>query len=555
MLRFHTKHIAILLAGTLFCTTLSGCGNDTNEYAGSGHSFSYTLVGNPDTLDPQLAVNDSAKMVLCNLFEGLFSIDASGSLVPQLVKDYTVSDDGLTYTLTLREDSYWYDIMREDTQFNKENAVSVTASDFVYAFRRIFNPLYQSPHRETFSCLQNAKAILDGTQDYTMIGVYAKKTYELEFRLDTPNANFLQLLASTAALPCSEQYFESTKGRYGLDENSIIGNGGFSMQRWQYDPYGKYNVIQLARNPLANQTNHVFPADLSFYIEESETDAANLFSAGSTDCYVTTQNTLLSRSDVVEHSDYSLTLGIIAAPDSPYANPKIRRALAYALDRGNLSLSGDDVQAASAVLAPAVTLSNKSCRELISENTYDAFNPTEAQRLFREGLAMSNAEDLPEGKILVASDLMDYEPLRAAIAVWQQQLDIHMSIEAVTQTEYDRKLKNHDYTLALVAVSGETQTPASAFEGFLSCPYFDCAHEQQIRGLLTEAAQAENFNASVELYRKAEAAMLEDNCMIPLFYKKRYLLCREGVEDVVFNPFSGQLYFYHAKYFDDTGRN
>ena len=249
MLRFHTKHIAILLAGTLFCTTLSGCGNDTNEYACSGHSFSYTLVGNPDTLDPQLAVNDSAKMVLCNLFEGLFSIDASGSLVPQLVKDYTVSDDGLTYTLTLREDSYWYDIMREDTQFNKENAVSVTASDFVYAFRRIFNPLYQSPHREAFSCLQNAKAILDGTQDYTMIGVYAKKTYELEFRLDTPNANFLQLLASTAALPCSEQYFESTKGRYGLDENSIIGNGGFSMQRWQYDPYGKYNVIQLARNP------------------------------------------------------------------------------------------------------------------------------------------------------------------------------------------------------------------------------------------------------------------------------------------------------------------
>lgn len=544
------KLTALIVVGTLLFTPLTACGNDDNPNEGSGHSFAYTLVGNPDTLDPQLAVNDSAKMVLGNLFEGLFTIDESGSLKPALVTDYSVSEDGLRYLFTLREDSFWYDEMHEDTQFSKDNAVAVTASDFVYAFQRMFNPLYQSPYRETFACIQNAQDIIDGKQDYTMIGVYAKKSNQLEIRLDTPNANFLQLLASTAALPCSEAYFDSTKGRYGLDENSIIGNGGFAMQRWLYDPYGKYNVIQLCRNPLANDVSHVFPIDLSFFIEASDNDAASLFAAGSTDCYVTTQTSMLSRTGITTQSAYSMTLGLVAAPNSPYADPQVMNALALALDREKISANDGDVKTAYGILPPAVTLLNKSCRELIAENVYNRFNAEDAKLALAEGLFSLGQEDLPEGKILVSSGVMDYEPLCSAIEIWEQNLNIHMSIDEVSERDYQNKLNKHDYMLALIAVSGDSQDASSVFEDFLVNPNISCDSEAAIREWLSGASQAENFNACVELYRNAETSILQDNCFIPLFYKNRYLLCQEGVSDVVFNPFSGQLYFYNAKHFD-----
>lgn len=544
------KFTALVLIGTLLLTPLTACGSDENPNAGSGHSFAYTLVGNPDTLDPQLAVNDSAKMVLGNLFEGLFTIDETGALQPALVTDYSVSEDGLCYTFTLREDSFWYDKMHEKSQFSEENAVAVTASDFVYAFRRMFNPLYESPYRETFACIQNGQAILSGAQDYTMIGVYAKKANQLEIRLDTPNANFLQLLATTAALPCSEDYFESTDGRYGLDENSIIGNGGFAMQRWLYDPYGKYNVIQLCRNPLANDVSHVFPIDLSFFIEASDSDAATLFAAGSTDCYVTTQTALLSRTGIKEQSAYSMTLGLVASPDSPYANPQVMNALALALDREQISVGGNDVKTAYGILPPAVTLLNKSCRELIAENVYNRFNAEKAKVALADGLFALGQEDLPEGKILVSSGVMDYEPLCSAIEILEKNLNVHMSVDEVSERDYQDKLNHHDFTLALVAISGDSQDASSVFEDFLVNPNISCENEPAIREWLSGASQAENFNACVELYRSAETSILQDNCFIPLFYKNRYLLCKENVSDVVFNPFSGQLNFYNAKYID-----
>ena len=66
---------------------------------------------------------------------------------------------------------------------------------------------------------------------------------------------------------------------------------------------------------------------------------------------------------------------------------------------------------------------------------------------------------------------------------------------------------------------------------------------------MEQAVSAENQNDCVELYRQAEELILSDYCFIPLFYKQRYLICKNGVSDVVFNPFSGQVEFSQAKFY------
>ena len=289
------RTLAMLLALLIALSFCCGCGDDENVIKGAGHSFSYTLVGNPDTLDPQLAENASAMTVLSNLFEGLLVLDAEGKLQNGVAESYTISEDQLKYTFKLRPDSYWYQAYGDEAEteqpFGEEAAVAVTAQDFVFAFRRLFDFNYTAPDAAAFSCLANARAILEHKLSPSTIGVEATADDELVFTLDYPNSGFLLLLTSCAALPCNQTYFESTKGRYGLDEESIIGNGSFSMKRWLYDEYGKYNVIQLTRNPLNHKVKRVFPTDLNLYIEQTDADAAKIFTNGNADCYVSTQST------------------------------------------------------------------------------------------------------------------------------------------------------------------------------------------------------------------------------------------------------------------------
>ncbi len=538
----------LLLVMALLLVCMSGCRDNENTTSGAGHSFAYALVHNPDTLDPQLAVNDSAKTVLANLFEGLFVIGADGSVQNGVVSSYTVSEDGLVYTFQLREDCYWHQAIGEDSAYDKEDEVRVTAPDFVYAFQRLFDPTYASPYREQFRCIAHADEILLGQQDSSMIGVYARTDTVLEITLAYPNADLPMLLTSTAALPCHQAFFESTKGRYGLDEASIIGNGSFSMQRWLYDPYGTHNVIQMVRNPLNHKVHRVSPADLTFYIEENEQDAAKLFTNEKTDCYVTTQTALLSHAGVQAQGAYSLTLALAANPESPYANLNVRKAMAWSLDRTQLIPETDDVRIAYGILPPAVQLLNKSVRELIADSAYRNYDVTAAKTALHAELDALGISELEEGRILVPAGLMEYDLLLDVLEQWHTVLDLHLSIDEVSQDAYEKRLAAGDYQLILLGLTGENRDAAAVLQAFCSNPAVSCEQESRIYTMIEEIAETQNHNERIERYRDAETSLLADYCVLPLFYKQRYVLSRTGVSDVVFNPFSGQLQFRDAKY-------
>ncbi|MBP0971821.1 MAG: peptide ABC transporter substrate-binding protein [Oscillospiraceae bacterium] len=539
--------LLVLMLTAVFCC---GCGEDENVIKGAGHSFSYCLVGNPDTLDPQLAENASAKTVLANLFEGLLTLDADGNLKNGVAESYEISDDQLHYSFRLREDSYWYNAYAEDSAFGKDAKRRVTAQDFVFAFQRLFDPEYGSPNAAAYSCIANAREIMARRLAPGTVGVTAKSDSELEFTLDYPNTGFLMLLTAPAALPCNQEYFNSSKGRYGLDEASVIGNGSFAMQRWLYDPYGKYNVVQLVRNPLNHAVQRVFPTDINFFIEESDADAAAVFTEGNADCFVTTQNSLVGHSEYSAQGSYSITLGLIANPDSHFADPNVREAMALTLDRSQFPADDPDIRQAAGILPPGAMLLNKSCRELIADAAYQSYNPPEADRLYHKAMRKLRISELEEGKVLVCAGMMDYALLAEVLDLWRSELDLHFSIEEVTEPEYEARLRSGDYALALYALTGAYHAAPAIFESVLADSRLHCSGAATVRKLLEQAAAEPNLTDCVELYRQAEEAILSDHCFIPLFYKQRYLICKRGVSDVVFNPFSGQVQFSEAKFYN-----
>lgn len=543
--RFAPCLLALLCAVAL----VTGCGG--SDKTGAGHSFSYTLVGNPDTLDPQLAGNSSARTVLGNLFEGLFRFGEDGSVLCGVVKDYTVSEDELHYVFNLRTDSYWYQATEGGEVWqDAENPRAVTAKDFSFAFRRLFDPLYGSPYREQFRCLENAEDIIAGREDPSMIGVYARRDDCLEIVLDTPEPDLPSLLASTAALPCNEEFFTGTRGRYGLDERSVIGNGSFAVQRWLYDPYGKYNVIQMVRNPLNHAVNQVYPADLRFFIESAQADAERIFTAGKADCLVTTQNTLLGEKDLQVRGAFSLMLGLAANPQSHYGSAAMAEALSKALDREALrAVCTSDLLPAYGIFPPGVTLANKSIRELISDGVYREADREAAKGAYAAALTAAGIAEPEEGTVLAPSGLMDFSVMNAAIAQWSDCLGVHMRIEEVPQKDYEARLRSGDYTLALVALSGSDRTPESFLQSLLAADAVPFSDAETVRGLLKQTAAAQNLTDQIAALGQAEQRILADRCIVPLFYKQRVLICRQGITDVQFNPFSGAVDFSKAKCF------
>ena len=101
---------------------------ETGEALAEVQSFTYRVLDEHSSVDPQVVEDTYGADIVRDLFEGLMNQDAAGELVPGVATGYEVSEDGLTYTFTLRDNARW------------SNGEPVVASDFVFAWKRAVEP-------------------------------------------------------------------------------------------------------------------------------------------------------------------------------------------------------------------------------------------------------------------------------------------------------------------------------------------------------------------------------------------------------------------------------
>lgn len=106
--------------------------------AGYGGSLTEGIIGSPRFINPVLATSDADRDLTVLIYSGLLRADASGNYVPNLAENYTISSDGLVYTLTLRKDATFSD------------GKPLTAEDVLYTVSRIQDPALKSPLRASW---------------------------------------------------------------------------------------------------------------------------------------------------------------------------------------------------------------------------------------------------------------------------------------------------------------------------------------------------------------------------------------------------------------------
>jgi peptide/nickel transport system substrate-binding protein len=100
---------------------------------GYGGGVSEGIIGSPRFINPVLAISDADHDLSILIYSGLLRATPEGDYVPDLAENYTVSQDGLTYTFTLRKNATFHD------------GIPVTADDVVFTISKTQDPALKSP--------------------------------------------------------------------------------------------------------------------------------------------------------------------------------------------------------------------------------------------------------------------------------------------------------------------------------------------------------------------------------------------------------------------------
>ena len=542
------KILAMTVCAAICSGAFGGCGDSNKKGDGAGHMYSAALASNPKSLDPQFATDPSSATVIKNMYSGLVMQAKDGSITCCNAESYDISADGCVYTFKLREDNYWFFDENEDDKIDEDEYFPVTADDYVFAFRRILDPSMHSPFARDFMCLANSKNVAEGSYATTSLGVQALDEHTLQINLEKPCAELLMLLTTPAAFPCNEEFFLSTKGRYGLDDRSVMSNGAFYVRQWFYDPYGSNNILYMRKNEInENEKYEILPSYVSFSIQESDAEVRQCFKDEEAECFSTSKLGGYNSGKYSVTGQKAITLGLVFNPaDKLYSNAALRKAVALATDKSFLEKEkGSDIQPAYGVIPPAVNIFGRSYRELSSDKQFDVFDREQALELVAQAKAELKVSSIDSVKVIVDSSTIDSRHLHTLSQEWQDSLGIYIGIEDLTTAEFNERIANGDYSIALYPLKADINSGIAVFDKFGTV---DCLKKavggQNISENIIESNSVEDL---VNSYTAAERTIIEQYGFVPLFYKTSYLVANKDNEDIIYDPFTGAIDYRIAK--------
>ena len=195
-------------------------------------SLNVCLCSEPGHLDPALITSREESYLVENSFEGLMTCDEDGQLQCGQAENYEVSDDGLTYTFTMREGLKW------------SNGDDLTAKDFEYSWRRAADPATAADYGYLFEVLADCQ--YDDQGNFTGLGEHSVEASEdgktLTVHLEAICPYFLDLCAFHTFYPVYQPSVEATataqlpSGTWANDAgDQFVCNGPFALKSWNHD--------------------------------------------------------------------------------------------------------------------------------------------------------------------------------------------------------------------------------------------------------------------------------------------------------------------------------
>ena len=503
---------AALVAGGLY-----GCGADTEQAQPIGGASGQELAeeqvlrwGNgaePQSLDPHRTEGVPGSNIGRDLFEGLMSEAPDGTVIGGAAESWEISEDGKTYTFSLRSDGRW------------SNGDPVTAEDFVYSLRRSLNPATLSRYTFILNPIVNAEAVAAGELPPAEVGVKALDTYTLEIQLQNPTPYFLGLLTHSASYPVHPPSVEAHGGQYARPGN-LVSNGAYQLDEWVVQSH-----IKLVRNPHFWANHDTVIDEVWYYPTEDQTAELSRYRAGELDLTNTIPKRQLRwiRENLADELVIAPYLGAyyygFNMTQPPFAgSPELRRALTLAVDRdiitGQVTAAGEvpsygwvpPVQNYTGQQMPEAAWTQEQrieeARRLYALAGYSAENPLRTQILY------NTQED--HRRIAVAIASMWREALGVEVEILNQEWKVFLDTRR-------QKIETEVYRGGWIGDYNDAYTFAELFESDSALNDSGYVNPEYDR-LLAEASAEGDLQRRAELLQEAERIFLEDLPILPLYF-------------------------------------
>lgn len=473
------KLLALFLALVMVGAVLPGCGDGSKDPGGQGNNGK---TGEPvkggeitvgiaqdldDSLDPHQTVAAGTREVLFNIFEGLVKPNSDGEMIPAVAEKYTLSEDGTTYTFTLREGVKFH------------NGQTVTAEDVVYSINRCaaVPEGQEKPLVAAFSAVKSVEAL----DEKTVAVAIAQR--DLEF-----------ISYMTAAIIPAD---------YENQDTAPVGTGPFKF---------------VSRTPQQDFVMERFedywgaPAWLdkvTYKICENADALVMNLNGGSIDLcahLTSAQASQLNQNFQVLEGTMNLVQAIYLNNQAkPFDNQLVRQALCYAIDRqGIMDMVADGHgTAVGSSIYPAFT--KYFLPELVDKYPHDVAKA-------KELLAQAG---YPDGFDMTISVPNNYQPHMDTAEVVAEQLreaGINVTIQPVEwSTWLDTIYNGRQFQATVVGVDAANMTARAMLERFTSdygknfINYNNPAYD----ALFQQAINAQDEATQTDLYKQMET-MLAD---------------------------------------------
>ncbi len=240
---------------------------ETGDALASDQSFSYSILDDFPSIDPQFVEDIEGSAVARDLFEGLMNENAAGEVVPGVATGYEISDDGLTYTFTLRDNAKW------------SNGDPVVAGDFVYGLRRAADPANASPYAWYLEVMgvENASEVIAGDMPLDALGVSAPDDKTVVYTINAPRPYFPQMLTYATTFPANQVAVEAAGDDY-TDPDNFVSNGAYILS--EYVPGEKLTRV---RNDMYWDNDNTILEEVTALIINDSNQALTRFLAGEID--------------------------------------------------------------------------------------------------------------------------------------------------------------------------------------------------------------------------------------------------------------------------------
>lgn len=532
------KRLSLLVTGFASMMVLAACGGANSDGAAEDVAADDTAGGvlnvqvdvEVATMDPQMATDGTSFEVIANTIEGLYTLDESGVAVPSLAEKTDVSEDGLTYTFTLK-DATW------------SNGTPVTADDFVYAWQRLADPDTASEYYYIMGIagVVNADEISAGEKDPKELGVTAIDEKTLEVKLNHPVPFFESLMAFPSFFPMNQAFFEEAGENYGTSADTLIANGAFEIT--SYEPAA--TTIELEKNPDYFDADNVSLDGIKYQVIKDTQQAMLSYQNGDLDVVTLAGEQVDLFKDDPEFQTIQAGYLWYVSPNTKVPgleNANLRKALAQAFDKDYIAetVLKDGSNAADYMIPEGLAVDPEGVDFRETTGTYLKFDPATAQ----EALELAK-EELGKDSFTFTMIIEDTESSINVAQVLKSQIEenldgVTIEIEQMPKKTRLDRMNVGDYELALTRWGPDYADPMTYADMFLT----DSGNN---KGFWSNAKYDELVNSSLDgelsldpearwtALQEAESILLEDAGILPVYQKGNAVMVKSNVTGVDFH--------------------